>query len=119
MLGAAFSSPRSAVETVTPHWQIRARCRNHERRTVTAGDRKSVSSVRSCDPEARSRKAEHRAVERAAKTQRFTARPPIDVTPELRGRIKVMAYQRRQTVAEMPRDLCANFVKRYGAWFDE
>ncbi|MGH6821884.1 MAG: hypothetical protein ACRECP_01980 [Methylocella sp.] len=34
----------------------------------------------------------------------FTARLTIDVTPELRGRIKITAFQRGQTVADMLRD---------------
>jgi hypothetical protein len=37
----------------------------------------------------------------------FTARLTIDVTPELRGRIKVVAFQRGLTVADMLRDLLA------------
>ncbi|WP_265519247.1 hypothetical protein [Nitratireductor luteus] len=37
----------------------------------------------------------------------FTARLTIDVTPELRGRIKVAAFRRGQTVADMMRDLLA------------
>lgn len=37
----------------------------------------------------------------------FTARLTIDVTPELRGRIKIAAFQRGITVAEMLRDLLA------------
>lgn len=37
----------------------------------------------------------------------FTARLTIDVTPELRGRIKVVAFRRGQTVADMLRDLLA------------
>ena len=37
----------------------------------------------------------------------FTARLTIDVTPELRGRIKVAAFRRGVTVAEMLRDLLA------------
>ncbi|MGB3339092.1 MAG: hypothetical protein WBA73_18100 [Devosia sp.] len=37
----------------------------------------------------------------------FTARLTIDVTPELRGRIKVAAFQRGNTVADMLRDLLA------------
>lgn len=37
----------------------------------------------------------------------FTARLTIDVTPELRGRIKIVAFQRGQTVADMLRDLLA------------
>jgi hypothetical protein len=37
----------------------------------------------------------------------FTARLTIDVTPTLRGRIKVAAFQRGQTMADMLRDLLA------------
>jgi hypothetical protein len=35
----------------------------------------------------------------------FTARLTIDVTPELRGRIKIVAFRSGQTVADMLRDL--------------
>ena len=35
----------------------------------------------------------------------FTARLTIDVTPALRGRIKIAAFQRGETVADMLRDL--------------
>jgi hypothetical protein len=41
----------------------------------------------------------------AAKANLFTARLTIDVTPELRGRIKVAAFQCGITVADMLRDL--------------
>lgn len=37
----------------------------------------------------------------------FTARLTIDVTPEQRGRIKIAAFERGVTVAEMLRDLLA------------
>ncbi len=37
----------------------------------------------------------------------FTARLTVDVTPALRGRIKVTAFQRGITVADMLRDLFA------------
>lgn len=37
----------------------------------------------------------------------FTARLTIDITPELRGRIKIAAFQRGQTVADLLRDLLA------------
>jgi hypothetical protein len=40
-----------------------------------------------------------------AKGDTFTARLTIDVTPELRGRIKVEAFRRGVTVADMLRDL--------------
>ena len=86
---------------------------------MTACDRKSAFAQRSGDSEARRRRIEDRAVESAAKTQRFIARLPIDVTPELRGRIKVVAFQRGQMVTEMPRDPRAReFPQRQGARFD-
>jgi hypothetical protein len=37
----------------------------------------------------------------------FTARVTIDITPALRGRIKVAAFRRGVTVADMLRDLLA------------
>jgi hypothetical protein len=37
----------------------------------------------------------------------FTARLTIDVTPELRGRIKIAAFRQGVTVADMLRDLLA------------
>ena len=37
----------------------------------------------------------------------YTARLTIDVTPELRGRIKIAAFQRGVTVADMLRELLA------------
>ncbi len=37
----------------------------------------------------------------------FTARLTIDITPEQRGRIKIAAFQRGVTVADMLRDLLA------------
>ncbi|NTG45759.1 hypothetical protein G6M04_00125 [Agrobacterium rhizogenes] len=37
----------------------------------------------------------------------FTARLTIDVTPDLRGRIKIAAFRRGVTVADMLRDLFA------------
>ena len=39
---------------------------------------------------------------------KFTARLTIDVTPELRGRIKITAFERGVTVADMLRDLLAH-----------
>ncbi len=40
-----------------------------------------------------------------AQAHHFAARLTIDVTPDLRGRIKVAAFRRGITVAEMLRDL--------------
>jgi hypothetical protein len=42
---------------------------------------------------------------RPAAANEFSARLTIDVTPELRGRIKVTAFRRGVTVAEMLRTL--------------
>lgn len=44
---------------------------------------------------------------RAAAGAGFTARLTIDITPELRGRIKIIAFQRGVTVADMLRELLA------------
>lgn len=43
--------------------------------------------------------------ERPAKADLYSARLTIDVTPELRGRIKMAAYRRGTTVADMLRAL--------------
>jgi hypothetical protein len=40
-----------------------------------------------------------------AKAMRYTARLTIDVTPELRARIKVLAFRQGVTVADMLRSL--------------
>ena len=45
--------------------------------------------------------------ERGDKTVEFTARLTIDVTPTLRGRIKIVAFQRGITVADMLREILA------------
>jgi len=44
---------------------------------------------------------------RGGNAPEFTARLTIDVTPALRGRIKVTAFRRSVTVAVMLRDLLA------------
>jgi len=44
---------------------------------------------------------------RDANAAGFTARLTIDVTPALRGRIKIAAFQRGITVADMLRELLA------------
>jgi hypothetical protein len=52
-------------------------------------------------------KASDRSSERSNDASDFTARLTIDVTPELRSRIKVTAFQRSLTVADMLRELLA------------
>ena len=44
---------------------------------------------------------------RASEATAYTARLTIDVTPELRGRIKIAAFGRGITVADMLRELLA------------
>jgi bacterioferritin (cytochrome b1) len=58
------------------------------------------------DPESWVRAPEPSAATPSA-GDRFTALLTIDVTPELRARIKITAFQRGQTVADMLRDLLA------------
>lgn len=48
-----------------------------------------------------------RAPDKHATTNSFTARLTIDVTPALRARLKVAAFQRGITVADMLRALLA------------
>ena len=52
-------------------------------------------------------KAPEVTTRRADDASAFTARLTIDVTPALRGRIKVAAFKRGVTVAEMLRGLLA------------
>ncbi|SFD71687.1 hypothetical protein SAMN05428997_1456 [Bosea sp. CRIB-10] len=52
-------------------------------------------------------KASDGQLSRAADATAFTARLTIDVTPELRGQIKIAAFGRGVTVAEMLRELLA------------
>ena len=52
-------------------------------------------------------KASDASPARATAATAYTARLTIDVTPELRGRIKIAAIRRGITVADMLRDLLA------------
>ncbi|WP_157016624.1 hypothetical protein [Mesorhizobium xinjiangense] len=56
------------------------------------------------DPDRWIRAPEHSA-KRAPATEDFTARLTIDVTADMRGRIKIAAFQSGQTVADMLRAL--------------
>lgn len=64
--------------------------------------RRTPFAARPRDPEAWVR-APAAAETTPAKADLYTARLTIDVTPELRGRIKVAAFRRGQTVADMLR----------------
>ena len=61
-------------------------------------------AARPADPESWV-KAPDRPSPRAEAAADFTARLTIDVTADMRGRIKIAAFQRGQTVADMLRAL--------------
>lgn len=67
-------------------------------------DQKPAFAARPSDPDTWVRRPGPRPND-GPKADLFTARLTIDVTPELRGRIKVAAFQRGVTVADMLRDL--------------
>ena len=73
---------------------------------MTGRPRKSGFASRPGNPESWIRAAEAQPDGKAA-GEAFTARLTIDVTPELRGRIKVAAFRRGITVTDMLRDLRA------------
>ncbi|MCI0540460.1 MAG: hypothetical protein L0Z50_35095 [Verrucomicrobiales bacterium] len=63
-------------------------------------------AARPGDPDAWVRRPEPSALARNAR-ELFTARLTIDITLALRGRIKIAAFQRGQSVTGMLRDLLA------------
>ena len=70
-------------------------------------DRPSPFTARPRDPEAWVSAPEPSAVGAPSKSDTFTARLTVDVTPGLRGRIKVAAFKRGLTVADMLRAMLA------------
>ena len=72
---------------------------------MTARVEKRGFAKRPADPEQWIKAAE--SPPRATEATAYPARLTIDVTAELRGRIKIAAFQRGQTVADMLRDLLA------------
>jgi hypothetical protein len=73
---------------------------------MTQRSPKRAFIARPADPERWIKAPEQRATGNSDAAA-FTARLTIDITPELRGRIKVVAFQRGLTVADMLRDLLA------------
>jgi hypothetical protein len=69
-------------------------------------ERRSAFAGRPSDAEAWVR-APEAVPPRERDASRYTARLTIDVTPDQRGRIKVTAFKRGLTVADMLRDLLA------------
>ncbi|MBN8968167.1 MAG: hypothetical protein J0G95_06860 [Rhizobiales bacterium] len=67
---------------------------------------KRAFTARPADPESWVKAPDPRPA-RSGDVANFTARLTIDVTPGLRGQIKIVAFQRGVTVADMLRELLA------------
>ena len=72
---------------------------------MTARDLKRAFAARPSDADSWVRTSKPTASKSNRKGDGFTARLTIDVTPGLRGRIKLAAFHRGMTVADMLRDL--------------
>ena len=73
---------------------------------MTARDRNGGFAARPRDAESWIRSPDPSSSASAA-ADLYTARLTVDITPALRGRIKIAAFQRGVTVADMLRDLLA------------
>ncbi|MBR1024658.1 hypothetical protein JQ559_33505 [Bradyrhizobium viridifuturi] len=73
---------------------------------MTERTTKRAFAARPADPE-RWVKAPDPRLARNGDAAAFTARLTIDVTPDMRGQIKIAAFQRGVTVADMLRELLA------------
>ena len=73
---------------------------------MTERPQKRAFTARPADPESWV-KAPNPRHPRGGDTATFTARLTIDVTPDMRGQIKIAAFQRGVTVADMLRELLA------------
>jgi hypothetical protein len=74
---------------------------------MTATPPKRGFATRPGDPETWIRAAADAPAPRASDAAIYTARLTIDVTPDQRARIKIAAFQRGVTVADMLRELLA------------
>ena len=70
-------------------------------------DRPAPFAARPRDPDAWVSAPEANPAAASGKSDAFTARLTVDVTPGLRGRIKVAAFTRGFTVADMLRSMLA------------
>ncbi len=73
---------------------------------MTGRSQKPAFTARPTDPEGWVKASDPRPA-RNGDAGAFTARLTIDVTPEMRGQIKIAAFQRGVTVADMLRELLA------------
>jgi len=72
---------------------------------MTAAKSPRAFSARPTDPDAWVRTPGQHDRNGAARSEKFSARLTIDITPKLRGRIKIVAFERGVTVADMLRAL--------------
>ena len=73
---------------------------------MTAGTEKRGFAIRPADPDSWI-KAGDAPPPRTDGADAYSARLTVDITPALRGRIKIAAFRRGVTVADMLRDLLA------------
>ncbi len=73
---------------------------------MTERSHKRAFAARPADPESWVKAPDPRSA-RGGDAANFTARLTIDVTPDMRGQIKIAAFQRGVTVADMLRELLA------------
>jgi len=71
---------------------------------MTQRSHKRAFTARPADPESWVKAPDPRPA-RGGDAANFTARLTIDVTPDMRGQIKIAAFQRGVTVADMLREL--------------
>lgn len=73
---------------------------------MTGRSQKRAFTARPADPESWVKASDPRPA-RNGDAAVYTARLTIDVTPDMRGQIKIAAFQRGVTVADMLRELLA------------
>lgn len=73
---------------------------------MTGRSQNRAFTARPADPESWVKASDPRPARNGDATE-FTARLTIDVTPDMRGQIKIAAFQRGVTVADMLRELLA------------
>ena len=72
---------------------------------MTLAEPRRGFAARPTDPDAWVRTPGQHDRNGAARSEKFSARLTIDITPKLRGRIKIVAFERGLTVADMLRAL--------------
>ncbi len=72
---------------------------------MTAAKLRRGFATRPSDPDSWVRTPSQHDQNGGARAEKFSARLTIDITPKLRGRIKIVAFERGVTVADMLRAL--------------